>query len=139
MALVLSLEAAITEPVNLVRLLVRNGMSLRKAHDALNRVAQGVGVPVELPTVADADTLLADLRGLGVRGSRREPPQVVDLKSIRDRQRLTQQEFAVKYGLELATVRNWEQDRTKLSGPAKILLGVIERHPEMVEEVVEVC
>lgn len=111
-------------------------MSLRKAHSVLNRLVKGQAVPVELPSVEDNDGLVAELKRLGIQASRREPPQSIDLRAIREQQNLTQHEFAIKYGLELATVRNWEQDRTHLSSPAKILLGVIARHPEAVEEVV---
>lgn len=136
LAVILSLAGPIKRPVDLVRLLVRNGMSLRKAHATLNRLAEGATVPTELPRVADADAVLTELRQLGIEGSRREPPQI-DAKAIREQQDLTQQEFAVKYGLEVATVRNWEQDRTRLSGPARILLGVIARHPEAVEDVLK--
>lgn len=125
--------------VDLVRLLVRHGMGVNKAHAVLMRLKAGEGVAVELPHVDDTARLLADLRGLSVSGSVRSVPPPPDAKAIRERQGLTQQEFALKYALELATVRNWEQDRTRLSGPARILLCAIDAYPEMMQTVVEVA
>jgi hypothetical protein len=55
-------------PVDVVRLLMRNGLSLRKAHDILNRLAEGESVPVELPMASDPATLRSALKHLGVRG-----------------------------------------------------------------------
>ncbi|MGH9583499.1 MAG: helix-turn-helix domain-containing protein, partial [Bryobacteraceae bacterium] len=60
---------------------------------------------------------------------------IVDPKEIRRSMRLSQAEFALKYGFSLATVRNWEQGRRTPELPAKILLAVIAKHPEIVEEV----
>ncbi|MGH9342268.1 MAG: helix-turn-helix domain-containing protein [Terriglobia bacterium] len=60
---------------------------------------------------------------------------VIDPKEVRKSMRLSQAEFAIKYGFSLATVRNWEQGRRTPELPAKILLAVIATHPEVVEEV----
>ncbi len=57
---------------------------------------------------------------------------VVDVRSVRKRLSLSQASFAAKFGFQVATVRNWEQGRTRPDGPARILLAVIERHPEAV-------
>ncbi|WP_160105411.1 MULTISPECIES: DNA-binding transcriptional regulator [unclassified Azospirillum] len=124
--------------VDLVRLLVRHGMGLSKAHAVLNRIKAGEEVPVELPHVGDRAELLANLRDLKVDASIRGLPPVPDAKAVRERQGLTQQEFALKYALELATVRNWEQDRTRLSSSARILLCAIDTYPEMMQKLVEI-
>ncbi len=60
----------------------------------------------------------------------------VDVRSMRKRLGLSQASFAAKFGFQTATVRNWEQGRTRPDGPARILLAVIERHPEAVEDAV---
>jgi putative transcriptional regulator len=60
---------------------------------------------------------------------------VVDPKEIRKSMGLSQASFALKYGFSLATIRNWEQGRRAPELPAKILLAVIAKHPEIVEEV----
>ncbi len=60
---------------------------------------------------------------------------IVDPKKVRQSMKLSQADFAMKYGFSLATVRNWEQGRRAPELPAKILLAVIAKHPEIVEEV----
>lgn len=59
----------------------------------------------------------------------------VDVRELRERLNLTQSAFAEKYGFPLATVRNWEQNRREPELSARILLAVIARNPQIVEEV----
>src|SRR5690349_6240483 len=54
----------------------------------------------------------------------------VDVRAVRRRLGLSQSEFAAKFGFQPATLRNWEQGRTRPDGPARVLLAVIARHPE---------
>jgi putative transcriptional regulator len=58
----------------------------------------------------------------------------VDVRAVRQRLGLSQSEFAAKFGFQPATLRNWEQGRTRPDGPARVLLVVIARHPEAVED-----
>src|ERR1041384_724336 len=58
----------------------------------------------------------------------------VDVRAVRRRLGLSQSEFAAKFGFQPATLRNWEQGRTRPDGPARVLLAVIARHPEAVED-----
>ena len=55
-----------------------------------------------------------------------------NIKRIRAGYKLSQQEFAALLGISIATLRNWEQGRRVPEGPAKILLQVAARHPDMV-------
>ncbi len=48
---------------------------------------------------------------------------------------LSQAEFATKFGLPPATLRNWEQGRARPDAPTRVLLAVIAKHPEAVEDV----
>lgn len=59
---------------------------------------------------------------------------IVDVRAVRRRLRLSQSEFAAKFGFLPATLRNWEQGRTRPDGPARVLLAVIARHPDAVED-----
>jgi len=61
----------------------------------------------------------------------------VDVQQVRKRMRLSQDEFAAKFGFAAASVRNWEQGRRQPEGPARVLLAVIDQHPEVVEEVLQ--
>ncbi len=61
---------------------------------------------------------------------------VVDVRKVRKRLHLSQAPFAAKFGFQPATLRNWEQGRTRPDGPARVLLAVIARHPEAVEDAI---
>lgn len=59
----------------------------------------------------------------------------VDVRAVRRRMGLSQAEFATKFGLPPATLRNWEQGRSHPDAPTRVLLAVIAKHPEAVEDV----
>jgi putative transcriptional regulator len=54
------------------------------------------------------------------------------VRELRHRAKLTQAEFAAKLGVPLETIRNWEQGKRMPRGPARALLAVIAREPDMV-------
>lgn len=51
------------------------------------------------------------------------------VKDIRKAANLSQPKFAKLIGVELATLRNWEQGRREPTGPAKVLIRAIENDP----------
>jgi DNA-binding transcriptional regulator YiaG len=108
-------------------------LSLRKAHDALNRLASGGTVAVELRT-RNRSSLGAELSALGITAKFIEPP-VVNVKQVREHLGLSQEEFALRFGFEVATVRNWEQGRNVPDPAINLLLKLIETYPEYVESV----
>jgi putative transcriptional regulator len=59
----------------------------------------------------------------------------VDLRKVRTKMGLSQSEFATKFGLPPATLRNWEQGRSRPDAPTRVLLAVIAKHPGAVEDV----
>ena len=60
------------------------------------------------------------------------PTGAADVRDIRRRVHLTQQEFATKLGVPVETIRNWEQGKRMPRGPARALLAVIAHAPDMV-------
>ena len=54
-----------------------------------------------------------------------------DPKEIRAKFHLTQVEFAKMLNISVATLRNWEQGRRRPEGPARVLLNVADRNPEV--------
>lgn len=58
--------------------------------------------------------------------------QVPRVKTLRQALRVTQEEFATRFGLSLATVRDWEQGRTQPDQAASTYLEVIARAPDAV-------
>jgi len=58
--------------------------------------------------------------------------EATDIRALRARTQLSQPDFAALLGVELGTLRNWEQGRREPTGPAKALLRAIQRDPENV-------
>jgi hypothetical protein len=56
-------------------------------------------------------------------------PDSVDVRSVRSLTGLSQARFAELLGIELATLRNWEQGRRQPTGPARALLRAIRNNP----------
>jgi putative transcriptional regulator len=59
-----------------------------------------------------------------------------DVKAIREQYGLSQNKFARLLGISPATLRNWEQGRRHPQGPARILLSVAAKHPEVILDTV---
>ncbi len=59
----------------------------------------------------------------------------VDVRKVRRKMDLSQAQFAAKFGFPPATLRNWEQGRSRPDTPTRVLLAVIAKHPEAVEDV----
>jgi putative transcriptional regulator len=56
----------------------------------------------------------------------------LDPRDVRKRAALTQAQMAPLMGMSLSGYRKWEQGARAVSGPAAMLLRVIEREPEAV-------
>jgi putative transcriptional regulator len=59
----------------------------------------------------------------------------IDVRKVRRQMGLSQTQFATKFGFPPATLRNWEQRRAAPDAPTRVLLAVIAKHPEAVEDV----
>jgi DNA-binding transcriptional regulator YiaG len=123
----------LAEPISVAQALTRRGLGLRKAHEVLNRLAEGQAVPVRLPAVVDHVDLREELATLGVEALPRSVPDKVDVRLVRESFGLTQLEFATRFGLDPDAVRNWEQGRTRPDRNARVLLRVIETDPSAVD------
>jgi len=58
-------------------------------------------------------------------------PDAVYARGVRARTKLTQVEFASRIGVPIETVRNWEQGKRSPRGPARALLKVIDKAPQV--------
>jgi putative transcriptional regulator len=85
--------------------------------DGSERALDGPGVP---RTAVPASS--------GTNGAR---PAAAYARSVRARTNLTQAEFASRIGVPIETVRNWEQGKRSPRGPARALLKVIEKAPDL--------
>jgi putative transcriptional regulator len=52
-------------------------------------------------------------------------------RRVRSQTRLTQAEFAARIGVPIETVRNWEQGKRSPRGPARALLKLLDRAPDV--------
>jgi putative transcriptional regulator len=66
-------------------------------------------------------------------------PAEIDVRAIRGRLGLTQQQFAVRFGFSVNTLRHWEQGRRVPEGPTRAYLVVIDREPKAVEKALRIA
>ena len=94
----------------------------KKAHDAI---------------MAGLEDALAFVKGDKTRGKvhRVDVPDT-NIAKLRKRLGLSQGRFAAAFGVNVGTIRNWEQGIRRPDGPARVLLRVIERNPQAVLEAI---
>jgi putative transcriptional regulator len=61
-------------------------------------------------------------------------PGDIDVKAIRAKLAMTQEEFAGRFGFSVNTLRHWEQGRRVPEGPTRAYLLVIDRNPKAVRK-----
>lgn len=86
---------------------------------------------------ADFDNLLKSVKemrrhmaGKRVRGVRTTRVVVADVQAIRKSANISQAQFAKLIGVNLRTLQNWEQGRTRPTGPALALLKIVASNPK---------
>lgn len=72
-------------------------------------------------------------RGEHVPGLRIHFPPGEDVGAIRKKTGLSQTAFARQIGVSVATLRNWEQGRRRPEGPARVLLALLAKDPDIVK------
>lgn len=61
-------------------------------------------------------------------------PERIDVKAIRAKLNMTQEEFAGRFGFSVNTLRHWEQGSRQPEGPTRAYLLVIDRAPQAVQK-----
>jgi len=83
------------------------------------------------------DELLESMKeGADIINNRVKPARSFEInnnsvKELRLRNKLTQDKFAQLLGISVGTLKNWEQGRRKPTGPANILLKIVDKNPEI--------
>ncbi|MGU3538695.1 helix-turn-helix domain-containing protein [Methylobacterium sp. A54F] len=129
----LRMNGDVDRPVDLARLLIDAGVTLRRAHALLDRMAAGESVVISA-AAGDRDERIARFAALGIEAREMRIPEVSS-RAVRTRLKLSQADFALKFGFELDTVQNWDQGRNQPDPAAKVLLAIIDRDPALVEAV----
>lgn len=70
------------------------------------------------------------LRGEKVAGMRVTEVPEPDVKAIREAANVSQSDFARLIGINLRTLQNWEQHRSRPTGPARALLKIVASNPK---------
>lgn len=65
-------------------------------------------------------------------GIRLFTPEEVNVKQVREKTGLTQEQFATTFGISLGTLRHWERGDRKPHGPALVLLNAVAKEPATV-------
>ncbi|EAU40969.1 DNA-binding protein [Fulvimarina pelagi HTCC2506] len=86
---------------------------------------------VEVPKVESLGQLKSELENAGIE-ARKHGPEPISARAVREALHLSQAQFALRFGLEEATVKNWEQGKSKPNATAMTLLWTIHRNPEAV-------
>ena len=119
--------------------LARRGISLLKAKRAIEAMLEDERAYIHLPTVEDAAALVRDLAAAGVTGSLRSTPKTVSVAAIRKSLDLTQEQFALRFGFELDTLRRWEAGRSAPDKAARSYLTLIQREPETIRRIADLA
>ena len=69
------------------------------------------------------------LRGEKVAGIRVRNVPEPDVKAIREAANVSQSDFARLIGINVRTLQNWEQRRSRPTGPARALLKIVASNP----------
>ena len=88
--------------------------------------------------VAGVKEMKRHMAGKAVRGTRvtqvAEPD--VNVRAIREAAGISQSQFAKLIGVNLRTLQNWEQHRTRPTGPARVLLKIVSNDPKAAVEAI---
>ncbi|MFT4926674.1 MAG: putative transcriptional regulator [Phenylobacterium sp.] len=60
-----------------------------------------------------------------------------DVKAIREKTGMSQQQFCATFGISIGTLRHWEQGLRSPRGPARVLLKVVQHNPQAVIDAVQ--
>jgi putative transcriptional regulator len=83
--------------------------------------------------IEGARQALAFARGARVKGYRVHKAEDLDVRAIRMKTKLSQSQFASRFGFSVRTLQEWEQRREVPTGAARALLKVIAHDPGAVE------
>jgi putative transcriptional regulator len=98
-------------------------MTMKKRHKIVAGLSEAISYAKGAPAQA--------------RTTRYQVPDNIDVKKLREGLSMSQPEFALRFGFNLGTLRQWEQGRRYPDGAARVLLTVISHSPEAVKEALE--
>ena len=103
-------------------------MAAKPADPALMAATSDAAIARQIARDPDTAPDMADAPPGDFTVKRRFP----EVRTLRKRLALTQEQFAARFGVNIWTLRDWENHRREPDGPAQTLLKVIDRDPEAV-------
>jgi putative transcriptional regulator len=73
------------------------------------------------------------MAGKAIRGVIATEAAAPDVREIREAAQVSQSQFAKLIGVNLRTLQNWEQHRTRPTGPARALLKIVASNPKSLQ------
>lgn len=126
--------ASRVDSIAAIAALVRRHLPLLKAKRAIEAVLADGRNFLQVPKVEDPERLAAELRAAGLLAQVAPlPGPVVDVRALRERLAVSQEQFAARYRISLDVVRNWEQHRNEPDPIARTVLEMIDRDPSGAE------
>ncbi|MCY1668035.1 helix-turn-helix domain-containing protein [Rhizobium sp. SL86] len=120
---------AAIKSITVVRLLVENGMTMLTAKRAVEKAMETGQATFVVPGLRDAEAFAAIIADCGFT-AKAVAARPVDITALRAELKLTQEQFALTYGIDVETLRNWEQGKRRPDRAAEAYLRVIERMPD---------
>jgi len=119
--------------IDAILALVRRWVAMPSAKRIIEAMVEHRKAFVYVPKVESLEALQQELAEAGVRATV-QPRAGIDVRALRDKLGMTQEQFAIRYGLEIEAVRNWETGRRTPDTAAQSYLRTIAAIPEAVEE-----
>ena len=119
---------SLVNPIAASHALAFCGLSLLRAKRAVEALLEAGSCTLRVPNLSDLAALTAQLSESGVTVTLRED-KAPDIAALRARLGMTQEQFALLYGLELRTLQSWERKRPMDRAVASYL-RMIETFPE---------
>ena len=121
-------DLAVVNVIDATLALARRGLTMLRAKRAAEAAVEEGEALVNVPMVERLATLVGDLRAAGFVATKLASDPV-DVRVIRDGLGLSQEQFALRFNLDLATLQNWEQGRYAPDRASANYLRVIARRP----------
>ncbi|HUB13804.1 MAG TPA: type II toxin-antitoxin system MqsA family antitoxin [Acetobacteraceae bacterium] len=127
---------ALDKGVSVARRLFAAGLTLKQAHEAINKLAALGWASCAIAKAENLALLSAELAALNVELRRRRPilAYASEITAMRGRLGLSQRDYADFLGIDVRTLQNWEQGRNKQDASAISLMRVFEQVPDAVEQ-----
>lgn len=115
-----------------IYVLVHRWMPVLRVKRAIEGMIEHRKAFVYVPKMESIEALQHELAEAGVRATVL-PNSGIDVRALRDKLGLTQEQFAIRYGLEIEALRNWETGRRTPDNAAQSYLRTIAAMPDEVE------